>query len=258
MMPAKPLVSIITVSLNSSNTIARTIRSVLDQTYDSIEYIVVDGKSTDGTPEILNSFGSEISCVISEPDNGMYDAINKGIRKATGAIVGILNSDDYFAADDTVETIVSYFSSTNTDAVYADVRIVDPENTSKTVRYYSSSHFAAWKFRFGFMPAHPGFFVKKDIYELLGLYRTDFKIAADFELMLRFIYRHKINCVYINKPLVTMCAGGLSNKSVASRVLLNSEIRRACRDHGLATNYLFIYSKYLVKIFEYIKPGAES
>ncbi|MFH0841788.1 MAG: glycosyltransferase family 2 protein [Bacteroidota bacterium] len=245
-----PLITIITVSYNSANTISDTINSVLSQTYPGIEYIIIDGSSSDGTVDLVKSFGKKISKFVSEPDNGMYDAINKGIKLSGGDIIGILNSDDYFYDDYVIERIAEVINETGADAVYGDVLFIDPLIKSRIARYYSSKHFKTSRFRFGFMPAHPGFYVKREFFEKLGYYKTDYKIAADFELMLRFLLLNNIRCSYIEMPLVVMRPGGLSNKSFRSNIILNREIARACRENGVNTNYLFIYSKYFLKIFE--------
>ncbi|HUX95572.1 MAG TPA: glycosyltransferase family 2 protein [Bacteroidales bacterium] len=249
---SKFLVSVITVSYNSVSTISDTIKSVLNQTYPNIEYIIVDGGSTDGTVELIKSFGDKITRFVSENDNGIYDAINKGIRLATGKIVGILNSDDFFFDDNIVENIVSHFETFDIDAVYGDVRFVRPLETGTIIRYYSSKKFEIGKFKSGQMPAHPSFYMKRELFEKFGYYSADYQIAADFEFLLRYLYLHKIRTKYIEMPFVTMRAGGISNKSIKSNFRLNKEIRRACRENGINTNYFHIYSKYLSKIFEYV------
>ena len=244
-------VSIITVSYNSVSTISDTINSVLSQTYSDIEYIIIDGHSTDGTIELINSFGDRISKFISEPDKGMYDAINKGIKISSGDIIGILHSDDFFYDNLVIEKIAKEFEDTNIDAVYGDVLFVSPVDTSKIVRYYSSRLFNSEKFKFGYMPAHPSFYVKRELYDKLGYYKTDYKIAADFELLIRFIHINKINHKYIEMPFVKMRTGGVSNNSIFSRITLNKEISRACNENGIKTNFFKIYSKYITKIFEF-------
>lgn len=252
-MPIRDLrVSIVTVTLNSNATIRDTINSVLNQTYPYIEYIIVDGGSADGTIELVNSFGTRVSKFISEPDLGIYDAINKGINLATGDIVGILNSDDFFYNNDAVQKIVEGFKDNSVDAVFGDAQFVDRVNTSKIVRYYSSKHFNPKKFKFGYMPAHPSFYAKRELFGKYGYYEIDYKIAADFELLIRFLLINKISCRYIEFPLISMRTGGVSNKSISSKLLLNKEIVRACKQNGIKTNYFLIYSKYLRKIFEFI------
>jgi glycosyltransferase involved in cell wall biosynthesis len=246
-----PSVSIITVSHNSVRTISNTIKSVLDQTYKNIEYIVIDGASTDGTIGLINSYGKSISIFRSEADNGIYDAINKGIRLASGNIVGILNSDDFFYNNEVIEKVAAAFADGDIDAVIGDAQFVDPVNTSKVVRYYSSKSFNTGKFKFGFMPAHPSFYVKRELFEKFGYYRVDYKIAADFELLLRFLAINKIEYKYLEMPFISMRTGGVSNKSILSNYILNKEIVRACKENGIETNYFLIYSKYFTKIFEY-------
>jgi glycosyltransferase involved in cell wall biosynthesis len=248
-----PTVSIITVSHNSVRTISDTIQSVLDQSYENIEYIIIDGSSTDGTIELVNSFGKNISKFLSEPDNGIYDAINKGIRLSTGDIVGILNSDDFFYDSNVIERVAEQFKESEVDAVFGDARFVDPVRTSKVVRYYSSKNFNTGKFKFGFMPAHPSFYVKRELFEKLGYYKIDYKIAADFELLVRFLYINKIKFRYLEMPFLSMRTGGVSNKSIISNYTLNKEIARACKENGIRTNFFWIYSKYLTKMFEFFR-----
>lgn len=247
-----PKVSVITVSYNSSGTISDTIKSVLSQTYPDIEYIVIDGSSTDGTIDVIGSFGSKVTKCISEPDKGIYDAINKGIRLSTGDIVGILNSDDSFYNKDVIQTVATTFLEDNTEAIFGDIVFVDPVRTSKIVRYYSSEKFNPNKFKFGFMPAHPSFYVKRDLFEKFGYYKIDYKIAADFELLVRFLFINQIHYKYIQMPFVSMRRGGVSNRSVLSNITLNREILRACKENGIKTNYFNVYSKYVTKIFEFL------
>jgi glycosyltransferase involved in cell wall biosynthesis len=244
-------VSVITVSLNCANTISEAINSVLGQTYPDIEYIIIDGASTDGTREIIESYGNRITKTVSEPDNGLYDAINKGIRLATGDIVGILNSDDFLHDNWVIQRVAEAFYENENQAVIGDVQFVDPVNTSRVVRYFSSKRFTTGKFRFGFMPPHPSFYARRELFATFGYYKTDYKIAADFELILRFMLVNRIKFKYIEMPFVSMRTGGLSNKSFLSNITLNNEIARACRENGLKTNYFFIYSKYVSKIFQF-------
>ena len=245
-------VSIITVSYNSISTISDTIKSVLSQTYPDIEYIIIDGSSTDGTIDLIKSFGDSISKFISEPDNGMYDAINKGVRLATGYIIGILNSDDFFYDNNVIQKVAGAFMDNKIDAVFGDAQFVDPIRTSKIVRYYSSKYFNNSRFKFGFMPAHPSFYVKRELFEKLGFYKVDYKIAADFELLVRFLYINHLKYRYLEMPFLSMRTGGVSNKSILSKYILNKEIARACRENGIRTNYFFLYSKYFIKMFEFM------
>jgi hypothetical protein len=166
-----------------------------------------------------------------------------------------VNSDDIFYDRDVIRKVAESFIENDIDAVYGDAIFVNPENTSRVVRYYSSRSFNPGRFRFGFMPAHPSFYVKKEFFEKLGYYKTNYKIAADFELLLRFIYVNKIRYQYIEMPFVSMRRGGVSNKSVKSNIILNREILRACRENGLKTGYFFIYLKYIFKVFEFLGNG---
>ena len=249
----KPKISIVTVTYNSKLTIADTIVSVASQTYSNIEHIIVDGASTDGTVGIVNSFGSRISKFITEPDNGIYQAMNKGIRLASGDVIGILNSDDFLCDNHVIETLVNTFKESNVDAVYGDVKYIDPCNSEKTVRYYSSKYFTPMKFKYGFMPAHPSVYAKRILYEKLGFFKEDYKIAADYELLIRFFRNGSISSKYIPIPFVSMRIGGISNRSLKNRYTINQEILRACRENGIQTNIINIYSRYFTKIFEYFR-----
>ena len=245
-------VSIITVSYNAVNTIKDTIISVLGQDYPDIEYILIDGDSTDGTVEVIQQYKDSISHIISEPDQGIYDAMNKGVALATGEIVGILNSDDFYIDSTVISTVVKTFKEHHVDSVFADLVFVHPDNLNKTVRHYSSKAFAPNRFAYGWMPAHPTFFVKRSCYNTFGLYKTDYKIAADYELLTRFLYKHKISYYYLNKVLIKMRTGGVSTQNLKSNWILNKEIVRACAVNGIKTNMFKISFKYFKKIFELI------
>jgi glycosyltransferase involved in cell wall biosynthesis len=247
-----PTVSIITVCLNSAYNIEDTIRSVLSQTYNKVEYIVIDGASTDGTIDIIESFGGKISKFISQPDKGIYDAINKGIKNSSGEIIGILNSDDFFCDNYVIENVVAKFKDEGTDAVIGDVQFVDAKHTNRIVRYYSSKKFRPRRFRFGMMPAHPGFYTKRIFFEEYGYYKPEYRIAGDFELLIRFLNIHKLRYKYLNMPVVSMRTGGISNRSFLSNIIINKEIMKACKANGIKTNYIFIYSKYFLKSLEFL------
>lgn len=244
-------VSIITVCFNSMNYISDCIKSVLYQNYEDIEYIIIDGGSDDSTLEIIKSFKG-IALVVSEPDSGIYNAMNKGIKLATGDIIGILNSDDFLTDEFVVQKIVDEFNRSPIDVIYGDIQFVNHKNLKKNVRYYSSKRFNPSKFKFGIMPAHPSFYTKREYFECYGYYKEDYKIAADFELLLRFLYIHKLKSIYINFPLVTMRTGGVSNKSLKSNIILNNEILRACLENGISTNIIIIYAKYFSKLFQFV------
>jgi glycosyltransferase involved in cell wall biosynthesis len=246
-------ISIITVVWNNKKTIKDAIDSVLSQTYKDIEYILVDGASSDGTIEIIKSYEKKINKFISEPDKGIYDAMNKGINLATGNIIGILNSDDFYIDKYVVEKVAKEFEEKKVSSVYADLIYVKPENLEKSIRYYDSSHFKPDKFPYGWMPAHPTFFVKKEIYDKYGVFKTDYKIAADYELLTRFIGKYKISYSYIKEPIVKMRIGGASTSGIKSNYILNKEIIRACRENDIYTNWLMVLSKYPKKILGLFK-----
>lgn len=245
-------VSVITVTYNRVNTIADTIQSVLRQTYKDIEYIIIDGASTDGTQSVIQKFESKFQGRlkwVSEKDNGIYDAMNKGIRMATGDIVGILNSDDYYTSDDVIDRFVPSFFDMDIDAIYGDIHFVHNGFPDKIVRYYSSRLFSPFWLRFGFMPAHPSFYARRELYSKYGCYRTDYQIASDFEMMVRLFDKHRIKGKYIPYDFVTMRTGGASTKNIYSRLISIKEDIKACRDNGFYTNTLMICTKFLYKIF---------
>lgn len=247
-------VSIITVAKNSDRTIEDTMKSVLGQTFADIEYIVVDGCSTDKTMDIVRSyegaFGGRMKW-ISKRDEGIYDAMNTGIQMSTGDVVGTLNSDDYFTSADVIERMVKLFEESHTDAVYGDIHFIHDTDPQKCVRYYSSRLFKPAWLRFGFMPAHPSFYCRKEIFDMAGLYKTDYKIGADFEMMVRLFKVHNIRARYLPIDFVTMRTGGASTKNFHSRIQLVKDDVRGCRENGIYTNMLMISLKFLYKIFEF-------
>ena len=248
--------TVITVCYNSADTISCCIESVLRQSYENIEYIIVDGNSTDNTMGIVRSYEKDFNGRlrwISESDNGLYDAMNKGISMATGDVVGILNSDDFFTTDNVLEKVAHTFIHQKTDALYGDIHYVDPQNLNVCVRYYSSAFFRTFLLRFGLQPAHPSFYCKREFFEKYGNYRLDLKIAADFELFTRFFLKNKLKAHYLKMDFVTMRTGGLSTASIKSRHTLNVEDVKACKLNDIWTIYPLVCFKYFVKIFE-IKP----
>jgi len=247
-------VSIITACYNSALTISDTFQSVLNQTYSDIEYIVVDGNSIDGTISIIKEYESKFNGKmrwVSESDKGQYDAINKGIKMAVGEVVGIINSDDFYHKNDTIEKVATtLIENKNIQAIFGDLKFVKTDNLDKTVRYYSSKNFSPRKFRFGFMPAHSTFFVYKEFFEKYGYYKLDYYIAADYELLIRFLYTHRLKYKYLSYDFLKMRIGGRSTKSIKNRILLNKEIVRGCKENGIYTNFFIIVLKYFVKVFE--------
>lgn len=249
-------ISLITVTFNSAATLRDTIESVLAQSYPEIEYIIIDGASKDQTVSVIKAHESRFEGRlhwISEPDKGLYDAMNKGIRMATGDIVGIINSDDFYHRTDVIEKVAEAFKEKEVEAVYGDVRFVNPDNLDKTVRYYSSRNFTPRRFRFGFMPAHPTFFTYKKYFDDFGYYKTDYKIAADYELLIRFLYVHHLRSEYLPLDFMKMRTGGASTASIKSNILLNKEIVRACHENGIWTCLPLLFLKYFVKVFELMR-----
>lgn len=244
-------VSVITVCYNSEKTIRHTIESILSQNYQNIEYIIVDGKSSDGTMDIVAEYRDRIATIISEPDKGIYDAMNKGVKAATGDVVGILNSDDFYENDSVISDVVQVFiDKTEIDVVFGDVVFISAENLNAIRRHYNAKRFKPWKLRFGWMPPHPATFVKRSLYLRSGLYKTDFKIAADYEIFVRWLIVNKANYQWIDKILVRMRTGGASTSGIRSSILLNREIVRACRINKVSTNLLFVLSKIPFKLME--------
>ena len=188
-----PKVTIITPSFNQAQFLERTILSVIQQDYPNLEYIIIDGGSTDGSVDIIKKYEKHISYWVSEKDNGIYDAMNKGIALATGDVVGILNSDDFYIDENVIEKVVKVFQEKEADSIFADLVFVKPNNLEKNIRYYDSSKFKPSKFAYGWMPAHPTFFVKREIYEKYGVFQLDYKIAADYEILVRFLEKYKIS-----------------------------------------------------------------
>ena len=195
-------ISIITVSFNSAKTIAKTIESVLSQDFPEIEYIIVDGNSSDDTVQIIRQYENRISKWVSEKDRGMYDAMNKGIAMATGDVIGILNSDDVYMNHHVVSDLMALMEKQKAQVVFADLILVDPVDENKVLRYYDSSHFHPDKFRFGWMPAHPTVFVRRELYKAVGLFSTSYQIAADYEMLIRMLAIQKAPYAYLPKPVV--------------------------------------------------------
>lgn len=246
-------ISIITVVWNNREFIKDAIESVLNQSYKDIEYIVVDGASTDGTVAIVQSYGEKITKFVTEPDRGLYDAMNKGLKLATGNIVGILNSDDFYIDHLVIEKIVKEFEEKKVDSIFADLIYIKPNDVNKVVRHYDSSHFVPEKFAYGWMPAHPTFFVEKWVYEQYGYFKIDYKIAADYEILTRFLAKHKVSYSYFNEIIIKMRMGGLSTGGFRSNYILNKEIIRACQENDIYTNWLMVLSKYPKKLLGLLK-----
>jgi len=244
-------ISIITVTYNSAATIEQTILSVIGQSYADIEYIIVDGQSTDNTLGIIEKYRNRIARVISEKDNGLYDALNKGIALATGGVIGFLHSDDFYIDEQVIEKYAKLFADKNPDAVYSDLYYVDKTDTNKIVRKWKSGNYRPKAFVNGWMPPHPTFFVKKDLYLKFGKFNLDFKSAADYELMLRFIHKHQVQLAYLPEYTIKMRVGGKSNVTMQNRINANLEDRRAWEINGLKPRFYTLYLKPLRKILQF-------
>ncbi len=236
-------VSIITVVYNNVDTIEASIKSVMEQDYHDLEYIVVDGMSTDGTLDVIHQYADHIDTLISEKDKGLYDALNKGIRQATGDIVGILHSDDLYFSPHVISDVVHHMKESQADCLYGDLVYVDREDTEKVLRNWKSGPFHVKKFLMGWMPPHPTFFIKRKCLLKNGLYDTDFKTSADYELMLRYLFKHRLNASYLEKKLVRMRTGGVSNGSLKNRLVANREDLKAWEVNDLRPRALTRYMK---------------
>jgi len=244
-------ISIITVSYNSAGTIKDTLECVNGQQYSNIEHIIVDGNSTDHTPAIINDF-AHVHKFISEPDAGLYDAMNKGLRLATGDIIGILNSDDIYADNQVLDRVVAAFNETGADCVYGDLQYVQTNNLDKVVRTWKAGKFIRENFLYGWMPPHPTFFVRREVYDKVGNFNTELKSAADYEIMLRILYMHGYKAAYIPSVLVKMRSGGISNASIRNRFRANREDAKAWRLINKRPHFFTVYLKPLRKIPQYL------
>lgn len=247
-------VSIITVSYNSAATIQATIDSVSAQSYNPMEHIVIDGDSTDGTKECIRDNREKIDVWVSEPDSGIYDAMNKGIKAASGDIIGILNSDDLYRDNHVIEKVVNTFKKMGTDAVYGDLQYVDVSNT-KVLRHWEAGPFKKEKFKNGWMPPHPAFFVRREVYKEYGMFDLEFPLAADYELMLRLLYKHEVPVSYLPEVLVRMRIGGASNESLKNKFKNFEENYRAWKKNGLKASIRTQVLKRLLKLKQYLLSG---
>lgn len=246
-------VSIVTISYNSEATISDTVKSVVTQTHSDLEYIIIDGASKDNTILLLEPFKHRIAHIVSEKDHGIYDAMNKGVKLATGEIIGVLNSDDLYADQKVLEDVVAVFQKANVDAVYADLEYVQRDNYDAVTRRWKAGEYKEGQFLKGWMPPHPTFFVKRSVYERYGLFNTQLKSAADYEIMLRFIHKHHINVAYLPRTIVKMRVGGVSNASLRNRIKANIEDRLAWKINGLQPNWLTLTRKPLSKILQFLR-----
>jgi len=248
-------VSIITATFNAETTLSDCIESVSEQSVD-VEHIIIDGASTDGTLKLVEHYRDSLAKVVSEPDKGIYDAMNKGLKLATGDVIGILNADDFYSSGDVLEKISAIFSDADVDACYGDLVYVDSKDTNKVTRYWHSSKFNSRKFYWGWMPPHPTFFVRRSVYEKQGLFNLNLGSAADYEIMLRFLLKQRLKVVYIPEVLVRMRTGGESNVSLSNRLKANRNDKKAWVVNGLRPYPWTILFKPLRKVGQWFFRNA--
>ncbi|MBN8855519.1 MAG: glycosyl transferase [Sphingobacteriales bacterium 50-39] len=244
-------ISIITATYNSAATVRDTLVSIQDQRHTDIEHIMVDGRSSDKTLDIVSGF-AHVAKIISEKDKGIYDAMNKGIGMATGEVIGILNSDDMYTDDQVLTDVARAFEDPRVMTVYADLQYVNPDNPQRVIRTWRSGLYQKRNFYYGWMPPHPTFFVRKSVYDLAGVFDLSLRSAADYELMLRILLKHGLTAHYIPRVIVKMRAGGMSNASLWNRLRANKEDRLAWKLNGLEPYFFTLYIKPLRKIHQFI------
>ena len=248
-------ISIVTATYNSGATLSDTLRSILAQTHTDFEVIVADGGSTDNTADIVRQFAPQFGERLhwfSEPDRGLYDAMNKGIARATGEVVGILNSDDFYTDEHVLARVADALADPKNDACYGDVHYVAPGDLQMMTRYYSSRPFRPWMMRLGFMPAHPSFYCRRKCYAQYGTFDLSYTVAADFEQLLRLIFVHKIRTVYLPADFVTMRTGGASTSGLKSHLAILRDHRRALKSNRVASAFPLLCLRYVYKVGEVI------
>jgi glycosyltransferase involved in cell wall biosynthesis len=245
-------VSVITVCRNSVATISAALRSVAGQDYPDIEHIVIDGASNDGTLDVLASRGASVR-MISEPDHGIYDAMNKGIRLSTGQVIGFLNADDVYTHARVISSVAEVMQREGLDAVFGDAEFFRADLPARPVRRYNSARFSPKRIAWGWMPAHPAIFLRREVFERNGPFRTDYRIAGDFEFIARAFWPGKLRYRHLPEVLVRMRTGGISTSGWRNTILLNREVLRACRENGIPTNVFKILSKYPSKLTEFLQ-----
>jgi glycosyltransferase involved in cell wall biosynthesis len=246
-------ISIITVSYNAAATIEDTIQSVLNQSYKNIEYVIIDGGSSDGTQAIIEKYSDRISYYVSEPDGGIYFGMNKGVIACTGDFIGILNADDVYASKTVISDVVELLQTAKTNTLYGDLEYVTEKNLNVVLRKWTSGIFERKKFLRGWMPPHPTFFVQKELYLKYGSFNTSFKISADYELMLRFLFNNGLSAVYLPQTLIKMRVGGVSNSSLKNRLQANREDRRAWKINNLTPKWYTLFAKPASKVMQFLK-----
>ena len=245
-------ISIITVSFNAASSIGHTLQSVAAQDYGNVEHIVVDGGSMDGTLDIIKQNEANLACVVSEPDRGIYDAMNKGIRLATGDLIGLLNAGDVYASHSVLGRVAQAMEHPPLDALYGDVEFFSMNDPGKTIRRYRSARFSPARIAWGWMPAHPTLFLQRAVFDTYGLYKTDFRIAGDYEFIARIFKSGALRYRYLAEVLVRMSSGGISTGGWRNTIRLNQEVLRACRENGIKTSVFKLLSKYPIKALEFV------
>lgn len=246
-------VTVITVCFNSAATLGAALSSVADQSWANVEHVVIDGASTDGTLAVIERFRPHLAHVLSEPDKGIYDAMNKGLALASGDIVCFLNADDLYAHRNVLADVATAMHAQALDALFGDVVFFRPEAPENIVRRYRSHRFHPGKIGWGWMPAHPAMFVRRHVFQRVGGFQTDYRIAGDFEFVARIFSKHCVKYRCLPEVLVRMSIGGVSTRGWRSTVLLNHEVLRACRENGISSNLFKVLSKYPAKILEFIR-----
>ncbi len=247
-------ISIITITYNSAQTVEDTIKTVVMQDYPDIEYLIIDGKSKDRTLEIVGQYKNRIAKIVSEKDKGLYDALNKGIAQATGDVIGMLHSDDLYANEQVISKVAQKFiDDSNLEGVYADLVFVSRKDINKPMRVWESGEYEEGAFLKGWMPPHPTFFVRKEVYQKFGGFNLDLKLSADYELMLRLIHKHGIKIGYLNETIVKMRMGGVSNVSIFVKLKANLEDKLAWKLNGLRPGFSTMLMKPMKKIKQYFK-----
>lgn len=252
-MRDEPLISVITVCYNSAATLARALQSVADQDWPRVEHIVIDGASKDETAEIINRFRAKLAHIVSEPDKGIYDAMNKGLDRARGDIVCFLNADDQYASNSVLSRVAMLMFESQLDALMGDVGFFHKSDPQRMVRRYRSNHFTPGRLAWGWIPAHPALFLSGTVVQRVGRFKTNYRIAGDYEFIVRAFHGHEVRYRHLPEVLVNMQTGGASTAGFGAKLRLNREVLRACRENGLQTNIVKILSKYPVKILELLR-----
>jgi len=245
-------ISIITATFNSAATLGDTLQCVQQQDYPQIEHIIIDGASKDNTLEIARSF-PHISRICSEPDHGIYDAMNKGLHLVSGDVIGILNSDDFYTHPQVLSHVMAHLERTGAEVLYADLQYVQPLQTDRVIRLWKAGAYRHGQFLRGWMPPHPTMFVRRSVYEKFGAFNTNLRFSADYEWMLRVLHRHKVSVCYMPEVIVRMRAGGVSNANLRNRWKANREDRLAWQMNGLKPRFYTTYMKPLSKIGQYLR-----